>query len=305
MNFYFVINQLISIFAELNHNIKSMNRLFMKSVSLFFLIGIIVFISSCNTTEEKETGTKTKDTVENDTVIKEDLADVYSLPSPTELYDLMQQGGAKFKSEILNDVNNVKKYSTTKSKAINFGIYASDLAYCSVFNNNQKTFLYFKVAKDLADQLGLTKGFDEKMMNRINKNLNNSDSLFQIATDSYTSAKNAMGNDASSALFPLMIYGGWLEGAYIATRSVDNFKQDNPVLMRVAEQGVMLQMLVEFLQTFEKTADVADVINELIDVQMAFDELMENDEETVMTKAQFEKISKLIFTLRNKYVENK
>ena len=40
-------------------------------------------------------------------------------------------------------------------KAINFGIYAADIAYCSSFEKNQETQEYFVTAKEIAKAFGI------------------------------------------------------------------------------------------------------------------------------------------------------
>lgn len=281
-----------------------MNKIATKIGILSLVLSLGVFLFSCGDEKETEGSSRTGE-VKKDTVNKQidlNLPDEISIPSPTELFELIQEGGANFKTDLINSPDNQDKYTNSKIKAINFGIYAADLSYTSVFNQNQKTFSYFKVTMELANQLGLMKGFDEKMMNRISNNINNSDSLFFLATEAYINARNHLDNEEDANLFPLMIYGGWLESVYIAINSVDNFSQDDEVLLRVSEQGILLENVLELIQSFQNNDDLVDIIEELIEIQMAYDELMENDEETIMTKAQYENIKKLVNGLRNKYV---
>lgn len=281
-----------------------MNKIATKIGILSLILSLGVFFYSCGDDKKTEgssrTGEVTKDTL--DKKIDLNIPDEISIPSPVELFELIQTGGANFKTDLINSPDNQDKYTNSKIKAINFGIYAADLSYTSVFNQNQKTFSYFKVTMELANQLGLMKGFDEKMMDRISKNINNSDSLFFLATEAYINARNHLDNEEDANLFPLMIYGGWLESVYIAVNSVDNFAQDNEVLLRVSEQGILLENVLELIQSFQNNDELVDIIEELIEIQMAYDELMENDEETIMTKAQYEKIKTIVNNLRNKYV---
>jgi hypothetical protein len=282
-----------------------MNKLSLRIKILTVLFAGSLVFTACNENKETEgterTGEVTKDTVaEVNTNL--DLPDMVSIPSPVELFELIREGGATFKGDLMNSPDNSDKYNNSKIKAINFGVYAADLSYASVFDKNQQTFSYFKVTMEMANQLGLMKGFDEKMLNRISENINNSDSLFFLATEAYLNARNHLDNEEDADLFPLMIYGGWLESVYIAVNSVDNFSQDDEVLLRVAEQGAFIENVIDLLQTFNTNEDLADVIEELIEIQMVFDELMENDDDTLITKEQFDRIKSLVLEYRSKYV---
>lgn len=50
------------------------------------------------------------------------------VPSPIELYIFMYNADAKFVKENLNSIDNHSKYISKQKKALNLGIYASDLA---------------------------------------------------------------------------------------------------------------------------------------------------------------------------------
>lgn len=281
-----------------------MNKLALKTGILSLIFAFALVFNGCDNSKDVDSGRTGE--VPKDTVIDEninfDLPDEIAIPSPVELFELILEGGANFKNDLLNSPDNMDKYTNSKIKAINFGIYAADLSYASVFNKNQQTFSYFKVTMEMASQLGLMKGFDEKMMDRISNNIDNSDSLFFLATEAYINARNHLDNEEDANLFPLMIYGGWLESVFIAVNSVDNFTQKDEVLLRVSEQGIFIENVIELLQSFGSDENLADVMEELIEIQMAFDELMENDEETIMTKEQYKKIQTLVNKLRNKYV---
>ena len=81
----------------------------------------------------------------------------------------MKNNCAHFISDAMNPPENMDKYVTTNMKAVNFGIYAADLAYSTVFEKNQSSLSYFKNVKKMAESLGLSEGFDEIMSKRIDK----------------------------------------------------------------------------------------------------------------------------------------
>ena len=69
----------------------------------------------------------------------------YSIPSPIELAQLIQRAGAKYNKNLLNSIDNVGKYESNSSKALNLGVYGADLSYTSVFDNNtMESIVYLK-----------------------------------------------------------------------------------------------------------------------------------------------------------------
>jgi len=239
-----------------------------------------------------------------DTIVKEQVIDhntQYRLPSPVEFFLYIKENKAKYNKTILNSPDNISKYYTTASKAINFGIYASDLAYCTVFGQNQETFIYFTKAKNLADELGLTEGFDEQVAKRIDQNLNNSDSLYEITTDGYWQAVSFLEERDKSNLLPYILVGSWVESVHIAIHSVTKFKSDDQLVIRISEQQLLLENLIDHLNSLGDD-QLKDILSKLTELQAAFDLLYDNPEDVIITEEQYKEIVKQIDALRTQFI---
>jgi len=267
----------------------------MKKLLLLIASTAVMFWSCNSDADKKATETATDSTKVESNVDKNTL---YRLPSPVEFYMFMRESKAKFAPKAMNKLENVSKYNTVTSKAMNFGVYASDLAYCTVYGQNQETFLYFSKAKQLADELGLTEGFDEKIANRIDKNINNSDSLQNITTDGYWEAVTYLESQDKSNLLPYILVGSWLESVHLAIASVQKFDANNPVVIRIAEQQLLLENLLDHLNSSADVDKLKDIISKLTDIQSSFDLLYDNTEDVMITKEQYQEITKKIETLR-------
>jgi len=277
---------------------------FIKLAIILIGISMVIFTAckSDSSGEGDEDATKDSVAVTKDFDLpKIDKNMTYKLPSPVELYILIQNEGAKFNEDALNSVEKISGYYTRESKAMNLGIYASDLAYCTVFGKNQETFIYFKSAKQLADELGLTKGFNEAMLTRIDKNINNSDSLYEITTDSYWMATRHLEKIDQTNILPYIIIGGWIESVHIALNSVSDFSTENGVVVRIAEQQLLLENLIDYIRSLEDSEQFKDIMDKLLDLQTSFDLLYDN-EDTIITEEQYKEISAKVEAARNEFV---
>lgn len=270
----------------------------MRNLFFLSLFALVAFVSCNNETQTQQTEIK-------DTIVEEKVVDrntQYRLPSPVEFFMFMKDEKAKFNKKSLNDVSKKSSYNTTSQKALNFGVYAADLAYCTVFGQNQETFNYFSTCKQVADELGLIQGFDEKMAKRIDQNINNSDSLYQITTDGYWEAVTYLEEQDKSNLLPYILIGSWVESCYIALNSVQRFKADDPIVLRVAEQQLLLENLIDHLNSLGEVEALKDIISKLTDLQSSFDLLYDNSEDVIITQEQYNEISAKIRTLRKEIV---
>ncbi len=284
-----------------------MNKLnYYKSLFLIVLLATGI-ITSCTedtpvTDDAADTDTLTVDTKETNNDKASSNFDAIKLPSPVELYIFLWEDDVKFDKTLLNPVEKVANYITTDQKAINFGIYSSDLAYCTVFGKNQETFNYFTTAKQIADDLGLMEGFDETFAKKIDENINNADSLYKFSTESYSMAINYLEGIEQDNLLPFIIAGAWLESLYIAINSIKEFSVDNPTVMRVAEQQMLLENLTDYLKTLNEDAQIQDLYNKLVNLQNSYDLLYDNIED-IMTEEQFNEIKTKVNNLRNGFVQ--
>jgi hypothetical protein len=222
----------------------------------------------------------------------------FKIPFPSELFWLIKDFGATYSRNILNPINNIKNYTTSTKKALNFGIYASDLFYSSVFKQNQETFKYYKQVKQLGNELNIVEGFDENIAKRVDKNLNNSDSLFAITSEANTNAINYLESLGKSNILPYITLGGWIESVYIASKQVKTFNAKDPIVSLIMDQNFLLDNIIGLFGTVEQDEEIVNTTNKLKEIQKVYDEA-----DNPVTKKQFEKIVDSISKLRNEYIK--
>lgn len=187
----------------------------------------------------------------------------HSIPSPMETVGLLRQAGAAYDKTLLNDVKNVDNYTAASKQALNLGIYGADLSYASVYNNMQESLLYTSCAQKLAKKLDVDHAFGQEVVDRLEKNRDNRDSLLSIISGTYLQVDGYLKENQRDNISALMVAGGWVEGLYIATQVAR--VHDTPELrQRVAEQRLSLADLVELVNTYSPDdAAVAAVLRDL------------------------------------------
>jgi hypothetical protein len=117
-----------------------------KGIISGILFGAFVFIfagcgSSDSSSEEKENASAA------DTVAakkgKRDASNAqkvfYALPSPIETADLLKKAGATYNKEYLNALDNSTKYNTSAGRALNLGVYGTDLSFTTIFDASSES----------------------------------------------------------------------------------------------------------------------------------------------------------------------
>jgi hypothetical protein len=193
----------------------------------------------------------------------------YALPSPIETADLLKKAGATYNKDYLNSLDNSTKYNTSAGRAMNLGVYGTDLSFTTIFDASSESILYLKKVNNLASALGISDAFGEGTMDRMQANSNNRDSLLSIISDSYWTADAYLQENQRPATSALIVAGGWVEGLYIATRIA--LSKENPEInSRIAEQKLSLDNLIGLMTEQKKDQDVSTMLSDLIDLRDSF-----------------------------------
>lgn len=251
----------------------------MKKLILFInAIALAAFMSSCgNSTDNADNTSVDSTAVDSTDMVTSDVPEEYiSIPSPDEMFSFMKAIGGEGKSTTyLNNPDNYKNYVDTKSKALNFGIYATDFLYCSTFDYGAEGLKYFVNVKKLGDELGISGVISESMADRIKKNIGKTDSLTDLSNTLYFSSIAELEKSDKASVLALVIVGGWIESMNLVTNMVKKFKADNPAVDRIAEQKYTLDNLLGYLDKYKSDENVASVIGQLSELKGIYDQLKE------------------------------
>lgn len=208
----------------------------------------------------------------------------YSVPTPNELFEIIKLQGGEQQLNLVNPLENSDKYVDTKAKAINFGVYSADIAYLSCFGIGVDFLKYFKKIEELGEELGISGAFDENIMDRIEKNEGDADSLFSISNDSYYESYFYLEENEKGSELSLIMTGGFVESLYIITHLVDSYNDSDPIIKKIGDQKIVLENLLDFIFEYSDDASVAEVIDDLASLADVFESKMTFEESSTTVK---------------------
>jgi len=201
---------------------------------------------------------------------------LFSIPSPHEATLFVKNNGVKFNKNLLNDIEKITNYTTSFKKALNLGIYGTDLGYLNTYEQIPESFKYFNAIKQLSEDLGIYDSFDEELINSIEHNLGNKDSLLFYISKIYLEASNYLNQNLRSGIGALIITGGWIESMYLLTQctlETENYAIRN----RIGDQKHPLDNLIDLLSPFYYQAEeYSNLIDKLVDMAYEFDGIIYN-----------------------------
>lgn len=269
-----------------------MNRSLITTGRLLFIPILVLGLVSagCNTSprtgsegsnEFEASGTLDPETQEQLNTAKRIF---YSLPSPLETAMLIKNAGAEYDEMLMNPTENTSRYITSKSKALNLGIYSTDLSYASLFDQTQATLNYIEAAKEMADGLNILDAIDEETIQRLEDHINNRDVIIDIISETLMNSNSYLKENGLEATASVVLVGGWVEGLYIATHLVnDEYLNGNKLVERIADQKLSLDIMINLLEQTAENEDAMEVLADVHDLKAIFDKItIEQGEVTVV-----------------------
>ena len=192
----------------------------------------------------------------------------HAVPSPIETAMLLERSGIRFDSGALHALDNAAGYTTTELQSVNLGIYAGHLSYSVIFNQNQQSVDYPNTCRRLCDGLGVGDIINASLIARADNNRDIRDSLVDIVTDTFYSLNARFRENGMEEVSGLMAAGGWIEGVYLGTRSLNTSTDD--LKLRIAEQKMTLENLMGLLRSYAPTPALQGMMEALAPVESAF-----------------------------------
>ena len=192
----------------------------------------------------------------------------HAVPSPIETALLLERSGIRFDAGALHSLDNASGYATTDLQSVNLGIYAGDLSYSVIFNQNQQSVDYLNTCRRLCDGLGVGDIISADLIDRANNNRDIRDSLVDIVTETFYALNGRFRENGMEEVSGLMAAGGWIEGVYLGTRNLNSSTDD--LKLRIAEQKMTLENLMGLLRSYTPTAALTDMMTSLRPVEAAF-----------------------------------
>jgi len=301
-------------------------KIIFKIILNIFIASSMLFMHSCSdgTDEEIRTVNKTQQKDSDDTGKAEHVRKIlYSVPSHIEMIRLVKGSGIEFDKSIMNSPNQVANYNSVKSQAFNLGVYGTDLAYISIFEQTQEVLNYFSAIKTLADELGVSNVINDKNIQRFERNIENQDSLIVFISEIFYSIDETLNEDERGYVSAIVVVGGWLEAMNIMTQNgmIMTGSNRDGIKKIIADQRHSLENIIELIKIYDNDDNLGDLLVKLEKLNLLYGELIIQEENTTVNKNEetgkvviggddkiefsdelLEKISQEIDSIRNYYV---
>lgn len=285
----------------------------------FFVLSLALI--SCDSNSEDPKSQESLEGLDSisapDTVVAVDDNEVsYNLPSALQIAYVFKKSGAGFVPSLLNNKSNYSKYNTSNYKrAVNFGIYSADLAYCLFNKKYQESKEYLKSCKEMGSFLGLNQAFEsDNMAQRFDKNIAIEDSVVKIVSNVQLKTDVMFEQNKQKHITVIAFAGAWTESMYIATEVYAKDK-NKKVLASLMEQLLLSETIIKALRVHQSSEpELPALIKSIETINSQFNSIasvkaaIEKDEEMdfnimTVTDSELKAITESVKTLRTSMID--
>ena len=196
------------------------------------------------------------------------------IPSPLEISVLLKESGKKYNGSYLNSPDNISKYNSNYQKALNLGVYGTDLGYTNIYEQNQDGVKYMGSIKTMADGLSIGQFFDIETIGRLATNSKNLDSLLLITTQNFNSINHYLQSQNRSNLSVLFLTGGWVEALNILCEVAAVNPVNKDLQETIGEQKIILENIMLLLSFYkESDQNMASLLNDMEQLKKLYDKV--------------------------------
>lgn len=285
----------------------------------FFVLSLALI--SCDSNSEDPKSQESLEGLDSisapDTVVAVDDNEVsYNLPSALQIAYVFKKSGAGFVPSLLNNKSNYSKYNTSNYKrAVNFGVYSADLAYCLFNKKYQESKEYLKSCKEMGSFLGLNQAFEsDNMAQRFDKNIAIEDSVVKIVSNVQLKTDVMFEQNKQKHITVIAFAGAWTESMYIATEVYAKDK-NKKVLASLMEQLLLSETIIKALRVHQSSEpELPALIKSIETINSQFNSIasvkaaIEKDEEMdfnimTVTDSELKAITESVKRLRTSMID--
>ena len=273
----------------------------MKKIFAGFILPLLIICFTCLTScKDKTTAKQQKKVMKEQVKVIENQIEtnVYPLPTSAEVIKMLTELEVGYIIGISNPVASTKKYFSSSRRAINVGVFGADLSYATLYNIQQEVINYMDAIRLLANELNMSKIYNEELYTKIKQNFDNKDELVKILTSAFNDTYAYLNDNDQQPLALLVVGGAWVEGMYLTTHVSEAAYQVAGISKVLLEQKKSFDLFLEITKPYANDPSVSDFVKLLDPVKKVYEGIG-----TSLTEQNIKDITKVIVGVRNQIVQ--
>jgi hypothetical protein len=157
---------------------------------------------------------------------------------------------------------------------------------------------YLNAIRALANELNMSKIYNEDLYTKIKQNFDNKDELVKILTSAFNDTYAYLSENDQQPLALLVVGGAWVEGMYLTTHVSEAAYQVAGISKVLLEQKKSFDIFLEITKPYLNDPSVSDFVKVLDPVKKVYEGIG-----TSLTEQNIKDITKVIGDVREQIVK--
>jgi len=253
---------------------------FMFSNTFIPVLMVLLFLGCKPDNRNTNQQTGFQEIVQKDPSQKDDVPVYYRFPSAREMLNYIKNDALVYQTNLINSTENLREYTSTRSKTLNLGVYLADFSYMILFDRTRKAREYFNAIVELTSDLRISIPEEDEIIQRVSDNLHNPDSLISISDDYQSYIIDYLIQTDKEKTLAVLSTGSYIEGLYITLNMIADYEKNKKTLEKIAEQKYAFNNLVGFAKAFPEDVHTKYAIQQLEIINQHFSQLPVVTDET-------------------------
>jgi hypothetical protein len=192
------------------------------------------------------------------------------MPTPGEVLEYIKKHELDFNPALVNPVKNEKKYTSTKKRTLNLGVYSADMAYTSLFGMNNEALEFMKTIEGLGEQIKIETPVTESLYKLLESRYISLDSLYGAADDIFYNLVLLLRKQGRHNTLALISVGVYIECLFIAVNIVDKYEPDNLLIKELDLHRFVFQNLYKYVEMNNQNQGLNKELAYLADINSIF-----------------------------------
>lgn len=244
-----------------------------------------LFIVGCHGGTSPRNNAREGLSTENEEIVTGTLSANYPIPSLADLTTSLQKAGVGYVIDAGSDPSNASRYVTSTSRAVNLGVYGSDLLYASTYGIKTDVSRYLAAVLTLSQELNIHISLLEHLKTLGEAGLDNRDSVQSSITKSIFESYALFCNSNMQEEAVLFLAGGWMESIYLGSTIASLSSTNYDVVELLLKQQEAFNTIRKLLSDHKKTEDGTFVLTLFDEIAPTYEALKESPKNEMKTRA--------------------
>jgi hypothetical protein len=248
----------------------------------FMLALICLCVYSCG-----NSGSSSNDSADFEAAEQQIIQDIETvigdLPPPSIIPETLEEIGAEFNPDLMNDFEGLEGYLVNEDKAaMNLGIYATDIGYLISYGQMEESIEHMQACQQLSETLGVNTAFDMALMNKYQAAVGDKERMREMLNETLVVAAKRLESSERITMAALVLTGSFIEGLYIAIEVLLTYPEDQinaetrdkilePLVKLILEQEPALIDIIQMMEDIPQDKTIIRMTNELAVLKLLYD----------------------------------